>query len=156
VALALLSAAHAVGRSDWEEEALEIARMAARRPFESSVVFDACLCHGAAGAGHLFHRFFQATGEEVFHEAARTWYERALAFRQPEQGIGGFRYHTSDPDRPGVSTWHDKAGFLEGAAGIALALLAAIADLEPSWDACLLTSIPSACPLQPTTSTLSG
>ena len=33
-------------------------------------------------------------------------------------------------------------GFLTGAAGIALALLAAVSDVEPAWDRVLLVSIP--------------
>ncbi len=147
VSLAILSAARVLGHGDWADEALVIARTATQRPFDRAMVFDACLCHGAAGTGHLFNRLFQATGEELFREAAQTWYERALSFRQ-EGGIGGFRYHTSEPGRADVSIWHDKAGFLEGAAGIALALLAAISDLEPAWDACLLTSIPTSLSLR--------
>ena len=42
----------------------------------------------------------------------------------------------------GAPTWVDDAGLLTGAAGIALALLAAATPVEPAWDRMLLTSIP--------------
>jgi hypothetical protein len=45
-------------------------------------------------------------------------------------------------DNP-TSSWKVKPGFLEGAGGIALALLAATTSVEPAWDRSLLISIPS-------------
>ena len=38
--------------------------------------------------------------------------------------------------------WRDEPGFLTGAAGIGLALLAALFPVEPAWDRVLLASIP--------------
>ena len=143
VAAVLLAAARALDRPDWEREALAVARAAAARPAAGSLVHDACVCHGAAGVGHLFNRFFQATGEEAFREAARYWLATALRFRQEGQGVGGFLYHTSNPERPQESYWHAKPGVLEGAAGVALALTAAVTSTEPSWDRSLLATIPS-------------
>jgi len=85
---------------------------------------------------------FQATGEERLAEAARSWYERALAFSEPGCGcgIGGFRSWATD--RTGVSDWRDDPGFLEGAAGVGLALLAAASPVEPEWDRLLLAATP--------------
>ncbi len=81
-------------------------------------VVDAGLCHGAAGLLHVFNRLHQATGDGLLVDAARRWFEPALALPVPE-------------DR-----------FLEGRAGVDLALLAACTDVEPAWDRVLLLSGP--------------
>ena len=115
----------------WEREALQIARRAARRKFEDTGVVDAGLCHGAAGLGHIFNRLFQASGEEVFRDAARSWFGRTLNFRRANAGFGGFLVYrvTEVADEP---SWEAEPGILEGAAGIALALLAASTSIEPA------------------------
>jgi hypothetical protein len=140
LAVALLWAARCVGQADWERAALAIARRAAGRPPEQSGVVDAGLCHGAAGVGHLFNRLFQATGEDCFAEAARSWLERTLSLGQPGRGIAG--YLSWSPGADGALTWLAEPGFLTGAAGIALALLAAATSVEPAWDRILLASVP--------------
>ncbi|MGI9164847.1 MAG: lanthionine synthetase C family protein [Pyrinomonadaceae bacterium] len=137
---ALLLAARSVGDSGWEDEAISIARRAAIRPAETAGVIDAGLCHGAAGLGHIYNRMFQATGDQLFKERARFWFERTLELRRPGKGIAGFSaYH---PEEDGTGGWADDPGILMGAAGIALALLAATTDIAPEWDRMLLVSIP--------------
>lgn len=136
IAAVLLAAARAVGRKDWEREALACARAAAARRGEETLVADACLCHGAAGAGHIFHRLFRATGDETLREAALFWLGRTLEMRQPGQGPGGFR--SAGADAAGQRIWTAEPGFLAGAAGVGLALLAAISPVEPEWDRVLL------------------
>jgi len=104
-------------------------------PVATSGVVDAGLCHGAIGLAHLYHRFYQASGEPGFADAARAWFERGLAMRRP-QGLGGFGAMV--PREHGEPAWQPCADFLGGATGIALALLAAIRDDEPGWDRLLL------------------
>jgi hypothetical protein len=140
VAAALLGAARCVGEPAWEAEARAIARRAAQRPPEQAGVADAGLCHGACGLGHLFNRLYQATGEAHLAEAARFWFERALQMRRPGRGIGG--YEAWAPGDKGALTWVAEAGLLTGAAGIALALLAATTAIEPAWDRMLLAAVP--------------
>jgi class I lanthipeptide synthase len=140
VAAALLAAARCVNEPEWEREALRIARRATARVPESAGVKDAALCHGAAGLGHIFNRLFQATGESGFHVAGQYWFEQTLAMKRPGRGIAGFSAFTSEED--GEKCWFDDPGILTGAAGIALALLAAVTDIEPVWDRMLLVSIP--------------
>lgn len=142
VAAALLAAARCVNKPEWERDALRIARHAAARVPESAGVKDGGLCHGAAGLGHIFNRLFQATGESVFREAARYWFEQTLAMRRPGLGIDGFSAFI--PEEDGKERWVDDPGITTGAAGIALALLAAVTDIEPAWDRVLLVSIPVA------------
>lgn len=72
---------------------------------------------------------------------ARTWYEHTLSMRRPGHGVGGFSYPSARQDgRP-----RRDGGFLTGASGIGLALLAAVSDRDPSWDRVLLLS---SCKLQ--------
>ncbi len=140
IAVALLIAARCVNQPAWEREALAIGRRAAARPAEKSGVVDAGLCHGAVGVGHLFNRLFQATGETRFAVAARFWFKRTLEMRRPNRGIAGFLAYMPRPNRPNEKRWIAAPGILEGAAGIALALLAATTPVEPEWDRMLLLS----------------
>jgi lantibiotic biosynthesis protein len=138
IAAALFLAARCVNESSWEEEALALARNVAGRPPEQSGVKDCGLCHGAAGVGHLFNRLFQETGETSFKDAARFWFQRTLEMRRPGEGIAGFPMFRRDPD--GAERWIAKPGILEGEAGVALALLGAVTDIQPAWDQMMLVS----------------
>jgi lantibiotic modifying enzyme len=138
IAVALLAAARSFGRLDWEEEALSLARLVARRPQSRTV--DSSLCHGTAGNGHLFNRLYQATGDPEMKEAALAWYGLTLDRWHPGEGFAGFQ--TWVVSRPGIGDWEGRPGFLIGAAGVGLSLLAAVTDIEPVWDRVMLTSIP--------------
>ena len=95
---------------------------------------DASLCHGTAGLAHLYNRLFQSTGERDFAVEARYWIERTLEYR----GVGGIAgYRRAEFD----GTQIDDTGLLNGAAGIALALLAAASNVEPGWDRAFLLSL---------------
>jgi hypothetical protein len=99
-------------------------------------VVDAGLCHGAAGLMHVFNRLWQGTGDEAFRDAAVRWAEKTLALRG--EGVGGYRSFNPLVE----AKWDDDPGFLTGAAGIGLALLAATSDVEPRWDVTLLADVP--------------
>lgn len=139
VAAALLVAARCAGEARWEEEALRIARCAARRPEDSAGVVDAGICHGAAGLAHVYNRIHQATGDEEVGEAACFWIRRTLEMRQPGEGVAGY-LSWGPPRGGGPSRWLPDAGLLTGAAGVALTLLAAATPVEPAWDRFLLVS----------------
>jgi lantibiotic biosynthesis protein len=138
IAVTLLITARAAGVPSWEAEALGLARTAARRTSESSGVRDAGLCHGAAGLGHLFNRLYHFTGDPELLIAARTWMARALDMRQTSGGVGG--YVAWKPTDTGEMGWCDDPCLLTGAAGVALALLAATTPVEPAWDRFLVPS----------------
>jgi lantibiotic modifying enzyme len=137
IAVVLLAAARSFGRPDWEEEALSLARRLARRPVEA---VDSSLCHGTAGNGHLFNRLYQATDDPEIRESALAWYRLALDQRRQGEGFAGFV--TWIGPGPGAGEWAGHPGMLIGAAGVGLALLAAVSDVEPAWDRLLLASIP--------------
>jgi len=141
IAASLLMAARTVGEESWEREAVKIARAAAaRRDEKEAGVIDAGICHGGAGAAHLFNRLYQATGDPAFRDAALFWLERTLSFRKPGQGVGGFEAWTVGE---GLELdWRPDPGFLTGSSGVGLVLLAAASAVEPEWDRVLLTDIP--------------
>ncbi len=120
IATTLLSAADALGRADWRDQALEVGLAAARRR-KSAGVRELGLCHGAAGLAHLFNRLHQATGEAALAEASRQWFTAALDRYDGETG---------------------PLGLLNGAAGVGLALLAGLTDEEPLWDRVLAVAVP--------------
>ena len=117
---------------------MELARQTAERSLKDSSVIDAGICHGAAGVAHLFNRLYQATDDPVLAEAARRWIDEALALRRLDEGIGGFRSWAPNEDKE--LGWRDEPGFLTGAAGVGLALLAAATAVEPEWDRVLQVS----------------
>jgi lantibiotic biosynthesis protein len=129
VAAALLVAARAAGVEEWEREALAVARRAGVRRGEETRVEDAWLCHGAAGLAHLFNRMHQATGDPELADAARHWLERTLEMREPTGGVAGYRQPSGKEEVQG-----DCTGFLTGAGGVALTLLAAAGEIDPGWD----------------------
>jgi hypothetical protein len=127
------------GRSDWQMVAEELLNHCLAWPDDKTGIQDAPLCHGAAGVAHIFNRLYQTSHDRRCLEAALLWYERTLAFRKVGTGVGGF----STLSRAGVggaAVWQARPAFLDGALGIALALLAAVAPIEPCWDRLLLLS----------------
>jgi lantibiotic biosynthesis protein len=102
-------------------------------------VADAGLCHGWAGLLQIYNRLFQATGDSRFADFARRCCERTLQARVSGRGIAGYAaWQGGVPD--GRWDWKTEVGLLEGAAGIALALLAASTDISPDWDLTFLIS----------------
>jgi lantibiotic modifying enzyme len=138
ISATLLIAARAIGNEEWERTAWEIALRAAATAPEDSGVQDAGLCHGALGLAHVYNRLYQAGGGEPFADAARLWYGRGLDFRRAGRGIAGFESWELDPDMQ--MRWRTEPGFLTGAAGIGLALLAGLTPVEPQWDRLLAIS----------------
>jgi lantibiotic modifying enzyme len=146
IATSLLLAARLAGEQGWEEAALDVARATAARGFAASGVVDAGLCHGAAGVAHLYNRLYQASCDPLLEEAAVRWVEQTLAMRRPGEGVAGFQAWLPGPkaaaDGSADLRWTPDPGFLTGAAGVGLALLAATTPVEPAWDRVLLASVP--------------
>jgi len=78
----LLNASSLYGRADWEFAAIEGASRLARNG-RSDIPRTFGLHAGCSGLAHLFNRFFQATSDEFFADAARYWYRRVMASRVP-------------------------------------------------------------------------
>ena len=140
IAATLWAAAAHLGAdaAEWRE----LAREVAARPFELCRVADPNFCHGAAGLAHLCNRFYQASGEPEFRDAAHRWYERALAMRRPGEGIAGFTTQRSPITEGGSLVLRASQELLDGATGVGLVLLAGLRDEEPGWDRLVLCDIP--------------
>lgn len=140
IAATLLYAARAIGNGEWERAALDVAVHAATTAPEDAGVRDAGLCHGALGLAHMYNRIYQAGGGELFADAARLWYRQGLDMRRPEGGIAGFSSWELGWDMQ--MSWQADPGFMTGAAGVGLALLAGLTPVEPRWDRLLMVAIP--------------
>jgi lantibiotic modifying enzyme len=142
IAAALMLAARGVGDAGWEQTAVALACRAAERPASETGVVNANFCHGAAGLAHVYNRMYQATGEPTLGRAALYWLERTLGFyRLARDASGSWVQGNWDPGRRELWTWTG-IELVEGAAGVALVLLAAATSVEPTWDRMFLVSAP--------------
>jgi len=145
VAAALLAAAKVLEQPDLEQEAIDLAVSAAARPPSESLIADAGICHGAAGLGQLYNRFFQMTGHPALGAAARDFFAQTIEFRRLETGVAGY----APAPRPGLESEaetsvvdQNDSSLITGAAGIGLALLSAISPVAPAWDRIFLMDLP--------------
>lgn len=137
ISVALWHASQALGRKDWEEEAiLTFHHAAKRRDFKKNRVIDARICHGTAGIAHIFHRMYLNTGVETLKETADFWFKQTIDMAKFEDGLAGYKTWRSEE----YGGWHNSPGLLQGVTGIGLALLSVVSDDAPSWDECLLLS----------------
>jgi lantibiotic modifying enzyme len=139
IAAILCSSGSLLAHDKMYEAGVAIGRLAAARDPRTSGVVDAGLCHGAAGLGHVFNRLYHWTGDDLFRDSSRAWFARMLAMKRRGEPIGGYPAWMTDLD--GRSEWRAEIGLLEGAAGVAAALLAASSDIAPDWDRFLLLSM---------------
>jgi hypothetical protein len=118
----------------WHGGSYELARetaLACTQRAHRANVADAGLCHGSTGLAHACHRFYLATGDETFRDASRTWFATTL-----------------EADRVtalhGFSDWVAQGNsyrLVNGAIGVALALLGAVSSIEPAWDRWMLCDV---------------
>lgn len=136
VAIALLAAGQALGDDAILREAHATALAATRRTAEDGTVVDAPLCHGSAGLMHVFSRLATGTGDATLADKAREWFDLAVAQRRVGEPVAGYGAVRSEPSGP---EYLPTGGFLEGAAGVGLALISATTERDPGWDRVLLT-----------------
>ncbi len=116
----LFLAARTLGDPMWQARWLEVLQAAAARRAPTSSL---ALCHGAAGLAHIDNRVYQATGASWARDAAIDRFDQ-LFDRLPGE---------LDRLLPGL---------LDGQAGIALAIIAALGSQPPTWDRALALSLP--------------
>ncbi|MFI9503416.1 lanthionine synthetase C family protein [Nocardia sp. NPDC052566] len=132
IARALWLAGTALGDRGLRDFAGRTLKTVYRRPAEFRRI-DASpgLCHGIAGLLQITLCFADDTGNPVYTAAAAVLTDQLIEMFQPETRFG---YLANGEN--GATT--DDPSLLDGAAGIALALLAAATDIPPSWDRMLL------------------
>ncbi|WP_214416274.1 lanthionine synthetase C family protein [Sphaerisporangium fuscum] len=130
VSRAVQLAALALGRDDWHELAHASVLAVLATPWEEWSVPDAGLCHGWSGLLHLVGLLNGHLGDERL-DRARDELAATVITRFREDLPFGYRF----------AQGADMSGFLEGAAGVALALDAYACDGPTvGWDAALLVS----------------
>ena len=122
-----------VDRDDYRSLAVSSLEDVFRRPVRTRRIDSPTFCHGVAGLLAITMRFANETGSPVFIEASRMLVEQLLDSYQPESLLGfrNIEYGDHEVDQPGL---------LDGAPGVALVLLAAATNVEPTWDRLFLLS----------------
>ncbi|MGX1774055.1 lanthionine synthetase C family protein [Nocardia brasiliensis] len=134
VARALWSASAALADPQLGELAVATMRAVYRRtPDARRIDGSPGLCHGVAGLLQITVRFAADTGDPDCVAAVPVLTAQLLSMFQPERRYGYVSIAENGPTA-------DDPGLLDGAAGVALALLAAATDLPPMWDRTLLLS----------------
>lgn len=136
VARALYLAGRALDRPDWQGCAVEALAHAID---EGRGLIDCSLCHGWAGVLHTTWRMVHDSGDPALADRLPRLVAPVLAAYDPQLPFG-FRYAT--PRAAPVRGAEHRAGFLAGAAGIALALHTYATGHPPAtgWDGALLLS----------------
>lgn len=134
VARALWLAGEALDDGRVRETAIETMRAVLRRPVRRRGIPSPTFCHGVAGLLQIVLRFHHDSG--LFHQGVAELVDELLAAYRPDRPLGYVSYESYDPDADPV----DRAGLLDGAPGVALVLLAAATDTEPTWDRLFLLS----------------
>lgn len=133
IARALWLAGEALDRDDHRELAVAAMEAVFRRPLGERRIDSPTFCHGVAGLLQIALRFAHDTGRPVFWEQSRALVRQILGSYRPETLLGFRNLETPDSAT-------DQPGLLDGAPGVALVLLAAATDVEPSWDRLFLLS----------------
>jgi lantibiotic biosynthesis protein len=135
IARAIQLAGIALDRPAWRRTAVSALRAALARSWDTWGMIDAGLCHGWAGMLHMTRLVAADDGGEDLAPAVDGLARRVVGCYDPEAPFG-FRYAAG----AGAAVAPDRAGFLEGAAGIALALHAYVRGDAPktAWDSALL------------------
>jgi hypothetical protein len=133
VARALWLAGEALDDSSYRDLAVAGMEAVYRLPISERRIDSPTFCHGVAGLLQVTLRFAHDTGLSSFREAAATTVEQLLDLYDPDSLLG---YRDLEPGGRTI----DRAALVDGAAGIALVLLAASSSAEPAWDRAFLLS----------------
>lgn len=133
VARSLWLAGEALNCSEYRELAIAAMEGVYRKPLAARQIDSPTFCHGVAGLLQITLRFAHDTGLPIFTNNAMTLSEQLLSRYEPKSLLG---YRSLEPGDRAV----DQPGLLDGASGVALVLLAAATDIEPTWDRLFLLS----------------
>lgn len=133
IARALWMAGTATNRHEYTDLAVQAMAAVYRRPRLARRIDSPTVCHGVAGLLQVTLRFANESGLTMFGDAARDLTAQLLDAFEPSSVFG---YRNLEPAGGRV----DHPGLLDGAAGVALVLLAAVTPEDPVWDRVLLLS----------------
>lgn len=133
VARALWLAGTVLPDSGYRDLAVRAMRAALARPPDRRALTSPTFCHGLAGLVQIASRFARDTGSPELAARVDGLVAELLGAYEPETLLG---FRNVEPG--GVRV--DQPGLLDGAPGIALTLLTADANGEPTWDRLFLLS----------------
>ena len=136
IACVFMMAGRLLEHDDMQAWSLAKAKQMATRFSVDLQLADACLCHGTAGLGHIFNRLSQYTQDSQLHESAASWLKKTMDHQVPGRGVGGYVARGFNREKE-ICELHEP-GLLQGAAGVGLALIAAVTNDAPLWDRALL------------------
>ena len=133
VARALWLAGQALDRSDYRDLAVSAMGAVFRRPIAERRIDSPTFCHGVAGLLAIALRFARETGAPMFVEHSQALAQQVLDAFDPDSLLGfrNIEFRNNRTDQPGL---------LDGAAGVAIVLLAAATGVDPAWDRAFLLS----------------
>lgn len=132
IGISLLLIGKRIEELELQNEAIKILTRTTLRNNHQKEMLDASLCHGAAGASHIYYRCHCETGMQQFKDSSDYWLKEALKMSKFEDGYAGFKRFTD-------KGWENDAGFLCGVSGILLALSSQFYnDKICTWDQALL------------------
>ncbi len=135
IGLAYLRAGDVLASSAYQLDGLNLLlETTKRREPGDNHVFDAGICHGAAGLALVYNVLYQETELNSFKDASLYWLDLCLGMASHDDGIAGYKaWH-----HPDFGGWKASSGLLDGAAGIGLSLLSFVSERKPEWAASLL------------------
>ncbi|AWK05747.1 hypothetical protein HYN56_16485 [Flavobacterium crocinum] len=101
---------------------------ASRRSYDKTLILDATVCHGAFGVALMFNNAFRNTLDLTFLEARDYWLRFGIQLWENKDKIT--EVHS-------VAFGDDKISVLNGMAGIGLAIISCISDLN-QWESSLM------------------
>jgi hypothetical protein len=131
IASALLLAGRALARDDYRTLSIAAMQAVLAKPATDREIPSPTFCHGTAGLLQIVLRF--AHEEPALAGAATELCEQLIGSYDERRPLG---YASIESEGCAV----DDPGLLDGAAGVALVLLAASTDVEPAWDGLFLLS----------------
>ncbi|MEP6600707.1 MAG: lanthionine synthetase C family protein [Nitrospirota bacterium] len=133
VARALWLAGRALDRSDYRDLAMSAMEAVFRRPIPARMIDSPTFCHGVGGLLAITLRFARETHSPMFVEESQKLGQQLLDAFRPDSLLGfrNIEFRNNQTDQPGL---------LDGAAGVAMVLLAASTGVEPTWDRAFLLS----------------
>lgn len=133
IARALWLVGEALDRSRYRDLAISAMEAVFRRPVERRGIPSPTFCHGISGLLQISLRFANDTGAPVFAKESCKLTQQLLALYSPAFLLGFRNLEVADREV-------DQPGLLDGAPGVALVLLAAACEVEPTWDRLFLLS----------------
>jgi hypothetical protein len=133
VARSLWWAGLARGNAAYCDLAIEAMRAVMRRTSEARGLRSPALCHGFAGLLCFTLRFAQDVPDPDIAAFGKTLVQTVVDLHEPDTLLG---YRTTGPGGGRI----EQAGLLDGAPGVAMALLAASTPQAPVWDRLFLLS----------------